>query len=319
MSRKRNIEILRELDGLRPIGFDSCKCFVHDQHRWLLPLVYDAGRSGILSTPCTVVSFDAHHDTVEPTEDCMKEIKEIRQSGLSVERLVFLCKDKLRLTNDDWIRAGMELGLISDVVVFGVQQCFDTKIPRQYADHTGMNHRIEICGLPPEELGRGGRLGASHDHRQPRELWDILDWNYEPQKGFAFGQRREKIVLDFDLDCFTLTCLKRKYTFPWPDEVFEKELLADSHYYSTEGWSGKAFVQQLIDRAGLVVIAREERCCGDQQKADKVLRKLNHLLFDDRLRISWRCTNCGHIYKGSDAGDCTECGTPDSRYEMVCD
>lgn len=318
MLKKDSIQILKKLDGLRRVGFDRCQCFLHDKHRWVLPLIHDAQQNGILSAPCTLISFDAHHDTKQPVPDCMTEIKRIRGSGLSIGNLVFLCEEKLSLNNDDWIRAGMELGLISDVVVFGVQYHLDSRIPPQFADHTGGTHRIEICPLPREALERSGPLGACHNHRQPKELWSILDWVYMPQKGFSFGQRPERVLLDFDLDCFKLTWAT-KYTFPWPDEVFQTEFLTDSRYYSTEGWSGKAFVKGLMDRAGLIAIAREQRCCGGEQKADEVLRKLNHFIFDDKLCLKWKCTKCGDIYEGLEAGDCAACAHPASHYELLSD
>jgi len=51
------------------------------------------------------------------------------------------------------------------------------------------------------------------------------------------------------------------------------------------GWTGKDFVDGLVKRAALLTIAREPYCCGDDTKANQVLGKVNHFLFDDELLI----------------------------------
>jgi hypothetical protein len=283
MPEQNKIDVLRDLDGLRRVPFHKCECFLHEDHRWVLPIIQHAQENGTLPAPCTLIVFDAHHDTKDPIPDCMKEIQRIRESELSFESIIRLCQEHLDPNDGDWIKAGMELGLIRDAVIFGLQHFFDSRIPRKFSDHQGDEHRIELLSLPLEELKRQGRLSDSCRKNNLSELWSILDWGFIPQKGFFFKENAKDIILDFDLDCFVMTW--KDYTFPWPDEVFEKEFLHKSKYWSTEGWSGKKFLDGLVNRAKLLTIAREPKFCGGDKKANVTISKVNNFLFDNKLSL----------------------------------
>jgi hypothetical protein len=97
-------------------------------------------------------------------------------------------------------------------------------------------------------------------------------------------KNERKILLDLDLDFFIVKW-KGCYRFPWPDEVFKKEFLVQSKYQTTLGWTGKDFVDGLVKMAALLTIARESYCCGGKIKANEVLGKVNHFLFDDEISI----------------------------------
>ncbi len=60
-------------------------------------------------------------------------------------------------------------------------------------------------------------------------------------------------------------------TFPYPDEVFEKEFLTLSTYDRTEGMTGREFVQGLARKAGLITVATEPECCGGDAKMKQIL------------------------------------------------
>ncbi len=50
----------------------------------------------------------------------MSRLAAIWTSGPTISDLIALCERDLRSLDDDWIKAAMELGLVSDAVVFGV-------------------------------------------------------------------------------------------------------------------------------------------------------------------------------------------------------
>ncbi len=213
----------------------------------------------------------------------MEEIKQMRKSGISLDDLISLCQNNLITQDDDWIKTGMELGLIGDAAIFGVEEWRRDEAHQEFTDHLGSIHKIELTGLPGENLGYQGVLSDVSKFQSHSELWRILDWNLIPQKGFTFGKKDEKILLDFDLDCFMVDW--KDYTFPWPDEVFINEFHKSSNYWSTKGWTGKRFFDELLKRANLITIAKEPECCGGKKKADKILKKVNHFLFDNMLSI----------------------------------
>jgi len=71
-----------------------------------------------------MVVFDAHHDTAPLDQPCMEEIHLIRESEYTIEKLTLLCRDELSELNDDWIHAGIKLGLIENSIIFGVQHSY---------------------------------------------------------------------------------------------------------------------------------------------------------------------------------------------------
>jgi hypothetical protein len=230
---------------------------------------------GALPTPCAWIMFDSHRDDLEP--QCKEILAKVKQEGLTTTNIVELCASNLKKLDDDWLKAGMELGMFSDVVVFGADDTFNAH--ETFVDHAGTQHRIKFCGLPGGALQYQGDLSDLAKSSGLRPLWDILGW--EPGKGFRTDL--PKIGLDFDLDCFAYSY--RDCTLAWPEELFEKEFLVRSTYRSTEGYSAQDFIRGLVSRAGLITIAREPTHCGGQAKADWILGRLNHYVFDDGLQF----------------------------------
>ena len=277
------LDCLREVDNLKEIPFPKCKCFLHNEHRWTLPLIHYAQEEKRLPRPCTLIMFDGHHDAREPTS-IIDEICKIRELGVSFERLIYLCREKLSPNDDDWVRAGMELGLIGDAVIFGVRDTSDRLQLMTIKDCQEKMHRIELTGFPSGELGFQGNLSDLARRKELTPLWEILEWRYDPEtKGFGFTKDSKRILLDFDLDCFVINW--EEFAVPWLDEVFEKRFFTFSDYFTTYGWTGKRFLDDLVNRADLITIAREPNYCGGEEKADVILLKMNHYLFDDNLHI----------------------------------
>ena len=271
------------IDGLTDISPDSYTCLLHEDHRWVLPIIVYAQQIGDLPAPCDVIMFDAHDDGRIP--DSIPVLAKARKAGLTVPVVIELCQNHLRELDDDWVKAGMELGLIRDIVIFGVEDQVGTEKLSEYKDHLGESHKIRLAKFPnrgalgfQRELSDLGKAFAHQD------LWDLLGWVHDPERGFGFAPGRERVLLDFDLDTFMMVW--RGHYFSWADKVFVKELLEESHYITTKGWTGQKFIQGLIDKAGLITIAREtEMCNGEGVIMDEILERLNRYVFDSRLNI----------------------------------
>jgi len=274
-----NLSDLEKIDDLQQISYGKHECFLHKDHRWVLPIIFHKQQKKALPHPCTLVIFDAHHDTLPPS--CMEDILLIKEVGINFDKLVNLCQEKLKDDDDDWIITGMELGLIDNAVIFGVEDRVNNRITETFKDHQGKSHYIKLLGFPREELGDRGDLRDISRLEDLSGLWEILGWQCNHQ--FSFAQDRKKILLDFDLDCFIIQW--KCYRFPWPDEVFIKEFLKPSNHRTKLRWTGKGFLDGLINKAALITIAREPVFCGGDTKANQVLSKVNHFLFDDKLLI----------------------------------
>jgi len=270
---------LSRLDNLIDISFGDHKCYLHDLHRWTVPIVALGQQSGLLPKPCTLVTFDRHDDTLPPYENCLAQIKQLRLKGFDIDDLLFLSRELdekefawqvLSPLNDDWITAGMELGLIDDVVSFGAD-CYDDR-SEVYTDHCGELHYLErIESLPGSSLNR--ELGNIYANQT---LLQILGW--QPNNGFT-GDKN--FLLDIDLDCFTFEH-DGVYSL-WETEHYESEFIRD--FYDNIGWTGQRFIHDLIDKSGLITIAREPEHCGSWENSNTVLQMVNSYLFSNRLNL----------------------------------
>ncbi|MCD4783831.1 MAG: hypothetical protein K8T10_08410 [Candidatus Eremiobacteraeota bacterium] len=287
-----DIDILKDKDNLRTVDFDKCECMIHLDHRWVLPIIYYAQEEGFLDKPCDLIMFDQHHDSKVPR--CLERIKNIVKSGISFEKLIELCDVKSTMENtnevllskndEDWIIAGMELGLIDNLVAFGTRehpQRYSFGINNYHEDHLGKKHWLNYLSFPGSELSYEGCLSEYKDCYST--IWRILNWRYKDYH-FSFGNSSRKILLDFDLDCFAMYW--SDFRFPWPDEVFEKRFYEPSNYSTTQGWTGKMFLEGLMKYAGLITIAMEPDYCGGKKKSEEILKKVNHFLFDNNLSIA---------------------------------
>jgi len=269
--------LTRDLDyflDLKRVSFDKCECYIHEDHRLDLPLIHLAQQERKLSKPCTMVFLNTHDDTFEP--GCIDEATKMREEGIGLEELVFFCQD--RLSDHDWIKAGMELGLISDVVIFGMDTISLSDRHRRYIDIQGNIHRIEMAGYLGNELILGENMVEGFETSRYFDLWDILQCQPVSKKGLSFLGSPGHIFLDIDLDYFDIVW--KNYQVPWPDELFVKEFLSTSEYIWNQGWTGKMFLNQLIDHAGALTIVRNSE---DEEMTENIMRKVNHYLFDNRL------------------------------------
>jgi hypothetical protein len=129
---------------------------IHEDHRWLLPIANFAQEMNLIPKPCTLVMFDAHKDSVDPT--CLEVLSAARAS-LTSQQLVDICQTQLRILDDDWVKAGIELGIFGDAVVFGGwrgEELHDVDVYQDKA--TSQNHRFIKSGLPLHALAYQGEL-----------------------------------------------------------------------------------------------------------------------------------------------------------------
>jgi hypothetical protein len=269
--------LLPEAENPKQTFVDGIPYVLHEDHRWLLPIVHFAQQAGTLPKPCTVIMFDRHHDALDPPRSASDELKQLRAKP-TLQGVVSLCEKSLRKTDDDWLKAGMELGFFGDAVIFGVEDDFEKDNFRFYQDHQGKQHRIEMTWRPRSNLAYQGHLSDLCRRSEFEPMWKILGWEIAKHR-FQFLPGLPKILLTIDLDCFAIAWTD--YMFEWPIKVFECEFLKPSSYRSTEQWTGRSFLQELAKKAGLVTFERESGCCGGTQDSQGILESLIHYGFDD--------------------------------------
>ncbi len=272
-----SLKHLIKFDKLKKIGFDQCDSYVHKDHRWVLPIIFEYQKMGVLPKPCKLVMFDAHDDGREILQKAKEFIKE-EYDKLTTQKVINICRDHLYKLDGDWVKAGMEMGIISNAIVFGVHRHNNEG---DYTDHRGNLHYLKSLESPGAELNNGRKLGDLCNRIPNKKIWDDLNWVHLNQKGFEFKRSDEKFLLDIDLDCFAINW--NGYYLPWPEEVYRGEFYKKSDNHIP--WTGKRFFDGLVKQAGLLTIAMEPNHCGGDEKANIILNDINKFLFDDRLKL----------------------------------
>src|SRR5208282_4294347 len=207
---------LKVIDHLEELLFSKCKCFLHDNHRWVLPIIYFAQNEGLLPSPCNIVMFDYHRDDLTPLS--VTEIRSVCVKGLSMDSLIFLCENGLSPKNDDWLKAGMELGMIAHAALFGHEN--GRKCLEEYKDSIGTPHHIAYLGLPLEEMDKG-KLDDPFTCDHIDQIFEIMGLTID------CNGTGETILLDIDLDYFKVDIFlgSNTYAIPWPIEAFNDQFL----------------------------------------------------------------------------------------------
>lgn len=272
-----------KIDDLQEITNTKCPTYVHRDHRWDLCTLYHHQQLHMLPIPCDLIMFDQHHDCVSP--NCTDILKDLRSNGFDFNDLFELCRKNLSKQDDDWVIAGMELGLIKNAVIFGVHDIytFDKSLGK-FKDQTEQIHQIEILGRPRSELRYQGKLSDLAYGKRYQSVWDLLRWRFSiDDHNFNFGDQEEQLWLNIDLDYFAINW--GDYTIPWNDDIFATEFIPKSNYSSTEGWSARDFILGLLNLAGLFTIATEPTFCGGFNNMMQILERFNKFVFDGNLDI----------------------------------
>src|SRR6266851_1736343 len=267
--------LLPETENPKQGAIEGVPCILHEDHRWLLPIAHVAQEAGILPKPCTVVMYDSHHDAFNPQPGAFPKLRQLRARP-SLRGLVSLCGQFLSNADNDWLKAGMEIGMFGDAAVFGVED--PSNCPNGvYIDRAGLAHRIECDNEIPgtTALSPQGHLADVCRMSEFRPLWQLVGWE-SSHHTFRFVPNLRKILLSIDLDCFSV--MVQNHLCQWPTKVFREELLKPA----TCGWTGAAFLRALAMKAGLVTIEREHGCCGGREESEGILRNLIQYGFDGR-------------------------------------
>jgi len=278
----RDLQSLEKTDQLRELDGLEKPAFIHNDHRWVLPILAWAQATRILPRPCLLVTFDHHTDFAKPLLAESEEGRKLAQqynASPGVSTAIRVCTDHLDKLDGDWIAGGMELGIIGDAVVLGAEighRC-DERQGAAYMDMQGRRHSFWPLPLPLDALSHQAAL-ADHYHK-PEGLWEALDW--KPSTGFI--QSKKRLALDFDLDAFAFDTPLGP-CFPWPEKIFAHQFETGSLAHSLKGMTGREFVGELVRQSSIITIAREPAYCGGEADCDEIFHLVNRYVFNDAMK-----------------------------------
>lgn len=271
LSNHTNIEVY---------SFHDKYIILYDDHRSILNVLFETKKLGLFSTTPNIIFFDKHDDACNPRINAKDLFEkwgiEIIEDVSSRDFWSFVEFDLSGL-DDDWLLAGMELGLINHAVVIGQTENSNMRdLNNLFESSDGEVHELFDIYHLNYSLGSRGCLG-DNVIKEPyyKNVRNIFEYNQPPYGRYDKFSKEvtNPFVLDFDLDCFTTECEDNVYA--WPEKILREK------YYDNE--DVQDFMHKLINRSTIITICREPACCGGLGESNKILGYLDRYFFDGCL------------------------------------
>ena len=274
ISERSNIN-LKEIKNSK----SSTNVVIYEDHRTILNVLFHASKSVTEPLLLDIIMFDYHDDFLTPNKATLLKIEEFLKNP-NKEDLLKIVEFDLRNMDDDWVKAGMELGLIGNVFLFNVED--DSNVRNDKTEYTTRQygtHYVYKMGNVWDVIC--GKFNDIATREQYKSLFDDFGWEFKDGR-FNFKEVRKKFILDIDLDCFSTKIFDKRIVIP--DEVIFHTLVKENeninkHYYN----SPQKFIHQLIIDSEFVTLCFENECCGGFRNAFKIFNLVDGLFFEYKL------------------------------------
>lgn len=237
MGKKMTISSIYDLSHRANINIKSTEnsqVVLYEDHRTILNVLFYLKKNKKATFPINIILFDDHDDACNPGEEALRIIKGFNKTEPSLQEFWSFTEFDLRNMDDDWIKAGMELGLINHLFLFNASQSNIGFITKYKTMNFG-EKKIYNLGYLWDSLSHRGNLYDVVKKKEYGELWDDFGWVHNKKNGkFEFIPSRE-FILDFDLNCFTTKILDKRVAIP--EEIlfdkFTENHQPSYHYYYT--------------------------------------------------------------------------------------
>ncbi len=248
--------------------FNGKQIVLYDDHRCLLNVLYEAKQE--FGCAHDVFYFDNHDDARDLNPDEIHEIIGLGSNYLLKDLWNFV---EFTSASDDasWLKAGFELGLIKNAVVFGAEM-----------------EDSNVMALPQHQY-----IDLHLQHHFAYSIKDVETWSRcyrHPLPGnneASLIKNSSGFILDFDLDCFASDIkgiaggLGSGFSTIAIPEVLFSELI--------ENLLRNGLMYDFIKKANVITICMEPDCCGGLGESYRILNLLDEHLFDHCLRTARKC------------------------------
>lgn len=250
---------------------------IFEDHRTILNVLFHLRTKRNYTEPLDLIMFDKHDDFCDISPDAKRKITYFNKKP-SYEKLSEIVEFHLSSLDDDWIKAGMELGFIGNVFLFNSTDT-SASLKETYKTKQFGVKKLYNIGNIWAALGHHGILNDPYK-TEYEELRADFGWKLE-NGTYRFREERRKYVFDIDLDCFTTEIYGE--TIAVPEDILVSKLneIKKQHYHNYH--SSQHFMSELIMDSEIVTISLESDCCGGIKQSQKILRILDTILFQNQL------------------------------------
>lgn len=274
---KESIDEISQRANINHKITSSKNVVIYEDHRTILNVLFLLKEKQEIEEPLDLVMFDNHDDFCDPSPLALKKVISFLKKPTK-EKLYNIVEFDLNPLDDDWVKFGMELGLIGNVFLFNSDES-NVHFREEYITKKFGTKYLYNLGDVWTALGYHGILNDPVK-REYQQLLADFGWEFIEGK-YRFSQNKRKYVFDIDLDCFSTRILDK--TIAIPEEIIIKRLTELSypsyHYYYTS----QNFMKDLIKDSELVTLCYENGCCGGIREAHKIFNMVDYVLFDNEL------------------------------------
>ena len=250
---------------------------IYEDHITILNVIYHLKTERKLTDALDLIMFDNHDDFCTPRLSALKKVTHFLKNP-SLEKLYQMVEFDLNALDDDWVKMGMELGLISNVFLFNSNESSVQHREAYKTKKFGTKYLYNI-GDVWSALGYHGKLNDPIKTKYS-DLWSHLGWELVNNK-FEFSKHRNKFILDIDLDCFSTRILDKTIAIPKEIIISRLKEYQDPTYHRY--YNSERFIKDLIKDSELVTICSENGCCGGIRESQKIFNMIDYVLFDNEI------------------------------------
>jgi hypothetical protein len=272
--------VMRDLSDRANINYheyDGKPVIVFEDHRTTLRVLKHAIDIGFVRASTNMIIFDHHDDFCDPY--CgLERLKEFGAGPINERTLSDFVEWELCRNDDDWIKVGMHLGLIGDVLLVGAEKDHNIEISCDaggiFRDMHDRPHKVVNVSHIWDGLQYQGWISDLARARELEPIWKIVGWDprskeFEPEAD---------LVLDIDLDCFSADSWGQ--TLALRADLFNHLLtsVANEMHISALNWIRKCMLS-----AKYVSIATESIYCGGYNEMMNTFHIIDKMLFEGTL------------------------------------
>jgi hypothetical protein len=221
-----------------------------------------------------MIYFDRHEDSNDPMIN-RTDLMNYRKNLPSEREFWSIVEWDISTMDDDWLKTGMDLGLIGDAILIdGNQNDNFNRYENIYNDCIGQKHKIFKVDHIWSGLEYQGWLNDSAQSRIFQPIWDVIGW--QPlRKKFV---KKAPFIVDFDLDYFMGNFLDGM--IPWPENIMYDLLNKHTYHQITS----LEFLKILFEQADFITIARETDHCGSISNNNLIYQNVSNIVFNGELK-----------------------------------